>query len=114
MPETFWHTEWYAKSPGCPHEIVIDLGDLYQVSGIGYLPRQDGNMNGTVGKYEVYVSQDAVAWGAAVAEGAFTANRNLKQVAFSEKPGRYLRFKALSEINGNSWTSASEINIIGR
>ena len=24
-PDTFWHTEWYSKSPGYPHEMVFEL-----------------------------------------------------------------------------------------
>ena len=27
-PETMWHTEWQAATPGYPHELQLDLGRL--------------------------------------------------------------------------------------
>ena len=39
---TFWHTQWATAQPPPPHEIQINLGGMYQVSGFRYLPRQDG------------------------------------------------------------------------
>ncbi|HKK68076.1 MAG TPA: FN3 associated domain-containing protein, partial [Bacteroidales bacterium] len=28
-PHTFWHTEWSGKTPKHPHEVIIDLGNIY-------------------------------------------------------------------------------------
>ena len=113
QPDTLWHTEWYQSEPGCPHEIVIDLGDLYLVGGFRYLPRQDGNINGTVADYSIYVSEDGITWGEAVATGTFAGDTTEKEVTFAGKSGSYVRFVAMSEVNGNPWTSAAEINILG-
>ena len=95
-----------------PHEIQINLGASYSVSGIRYLPRQDGGggaANGRIGQYEVYVSTDGVNWGTAVATGTFANNASQKEVRFTAKTGQYLRLRALSEVNGNPWTTAAEI-----
>ena len=51
-----------------------NMGASYSVSGLRYLPRQDGGSgaaNGRIGQYEVYVSTDGTNWGTAVATGAF-------------------------------------------
>lgn len=45
-PGTWWHTEWFLQNPPPPHEIQIDLGDVYEASGFQYLPRPDWYKNG--------------------------------------------------------------------
>jgi len=113
-PDTFWHTQWSRADPVHPHEMVIDLGNTYIVAGFQYLPRQDEGINGTVADYSLYVSEDGHAWGEAVATGTFANDTTEKEVMFAPKPARYVRFVALSEVNGRPWTSAAEINIMGR
>ena len=109
---TFWHTEYWGTEPQCPHTIVIDMARLYQVTAFTYTARTDGNQNGMVKEYEVYLSTDGQTWGNAVARGEFQ-NTAAMQVAKLATPtvGRYLKFVAKSEINGRAWTSASEIGI---
>ncbi|WP_259418087.1 M6 family metalloprotease domain-containing protein [Bacillus toyonensis] len=110
--DTFWHTNWSPVAP-MPHEIQIDLGATYNLSKFSYLPRQDGQINGTIKDYEFYVSSDGINWGTAVSIGAFANNTSLKEVSFANKTGRYIRLRALSEVNNNPWTSAAEINVFG-
>jgi hypothetical protein len=112
-PNTFWHTEWYAASPEHPHKLDIALGGTYEVWGLSYLPRQDGCPNGAVLRYTIYVSMDGVKWGNAVATGTLTKDDAQKELVFLGKKGRFVRFVAQSEVNGNPWTSAAEINILG-
>jgi hypothetical protein len=111
--DTFWHSEWYNSTAQLPHEIQIDLDNLYDISGFSYLPRQDGNTNGMIGNYEFYVSTDGVNWGSAVASGVFGSGAALKEVTFPPVSGRYIRLVATSESNGNPWTSAAEIGVAG-
>jgi len=58
-------------------------------------------------------SADRNNWGAAVASGTFNSDRGEKKVMFASKVARYVRFVALSEINGQPWTSVAELNLIG-
>jgi hypothetical protein len=112
---TIWHTQWYNCSPSCaqhPHVIDIDLVEAKRLAGLSYLPRQDGNPNGTIAQYEVYVSADGETWGSPVASGIWAASTALKTAEFAEVNARYIRLKSLTEINGNPWTSAAEIGII--
>jgi hypothetical protein len=96
-----------------PHTLVLDLGGQYQVDGFRYVPRQDGSPNGTIARYQFYVSDHSSTWGTAVAVGSFAADTTEKTVRFPAKTGRYVRLVALSEINGKPWTSAAELNIFG-
>ena len=109
---TFWHTEYQGSEPTCPHTLIVDMGTSYRVTAFTYLARQDGNQNGMVKGYEVYLSDDGKTWGSAVATGEFK-NTTALQVAPLKKTteGRYLKFVAKSEINGRAWTSAAEIGI---
>lgn len=110
--DTFWHTEWVGSEPSCPHTLIVDMAETYMVTAFTYLTRQDGNQNGMVKAYEVYLSTDGETWGTAVAKGEFK-NTTALQVATLKTPtaGRYLKFVANSEINGRAWTSAAEVGI---
>jgi lysophospholipase L1-like esterase len=110
---TFWHTEWYNSAPTPPHEISIDLGGVYDISGFRYLPRQDGATNGNIASYEFYVSADGLNWGSPVASGSFAAGASEREVSFTPARGQFIRLKANSEINGKPWTAVSEINVVG-
>src|SRR5215510_10454022 len=112
-PATFWHTEWFQQAPPLPHTLVLDLGGQYQVDGFRYLPRQDGGINGTIAGYQFYVSSDGTTWGSAVAAGTLAADTSEKTVRFTAKAGRYVRLVAVSEINGQPWTSVAELNVFG-
>ena len=109
---TFWHTAWGASETSHPHTIIVDMKKIYDVTAFTYLGRQDGNQNGMVKGYSVYLSVDGNNWGTAVASGEFK-NTTALQVAKLSKatPGRYLKFVATSEINGKAWASAAEISI---
>jgi hypothetical protein len=85
---------------------------IYQVTHFTYTARTDGSQNGMVKDYEVYLSTDGKTWGSPVLTGTFKNTTSMQVAALKEPtPGRYLKFIAKSEINGNAWTSASEIGI---
>lgn len=110
---TFWHTEYSGSTPAYPHQLVIDMAKTYEITGFTYTGRGDGSENGMVKDFEVYVSNSQYIWGQPVATGSFSKTTSAQKVTFS-KPveGRYLMFTAKSEVNGNAYASASDINII--
>ena len=123
---TMWHTQYCGAAPATPHEIRINLGAAYNLSAFQYLPRQDGSACGWINQYEFYVSTDGVNWGTAVASGNFNYGSlstqcpgpgagvpGPQQVAFPPTTAQFIRLRALSEINGNPWTSAAEIDVLG-
>jgi hexosaminidase len=111
-PETFWHTQWEPVETPYPHEIRIDLQKSVSLSGLTYTPRQDME-NGRIGKYEVYVSDDLTRWGKPVARGTFAAGSDSQTVPFAAPAkGRYLRFVALSELNGHRFAAIADLDVI--
>ena len=109
---TFWHTQWQDANPECPHEIIIKLSEPATIKGFTYLPRQDDSENGTIKDYEFYVSDDGKDFGEPVKKGTFAAGKEMKTVTFEPKKCRFIKLKALSEINGEAWTSAAEIGVV--
>jgi hypothetical protein len=113
-PNTIWHTEWKNKKPSHPHELVIDFGQSEHVEAITYLPRPQGDGdNGNVKAYQIFLGMDLNSLNL-VASGEFqdSIEHNRKVIPVPSTEARYLRFVALSETNGKSYTSAAEIGIL--
>ncbi len=109
-PNTYWHTMWRGQADQLPHHITVDLGGTRVIDGLTYLPRPATGVNGTVGRYEVYVSTDGSTWGPPAAKGTFADNALEKRVHFTPRPARYVKFVALSEAgNRGPWTTVAEL-----
>ncbi|MBC6447429.1 phosphocholine-specific phospholipase C [Actinokineospora xionganensis] len=110
---TIWHTRWSTSPAQPPHEIRLDLGSARTVTGLTYVPRQDGGANGRFGGYEVELSTDGSAW-SKVTSGAFPDDAKTKTVRFWPSSARYVRVRVLSEAGGRGpWASAAELFPIG-
>lgn len=109
-PGTLWHTEWSPDRAYPPQSITLDLGGSYNVSGLQYLPRQDGNPNGIITSYQVLTSQDGSTF-TQVAAGSWAQDETLKQVTFPAVRARYVELAGVQA--GNGYVSAAEINVIG-
>ncbi len=112
-PSTIWHTRWSADL-SLPHYITIDMGTSRWISGLAYLPRQDGSPNGIVQNYRFETSVDGLAW-TTNTTGVFGNIRNnpaQQEVTFAPMKARFFRFTALQEINTNGWTSAAELSVL--
>ncbi|KAJ2973974.1 hypothetical protein NQ176_g6295 [Zarea fungicola] len=107
---TFWHTAWRNSNPRPPHTITIDMGSLHNVKGVSALPRQDGNQNGWIARHEISVSTDNNNW-QLVAIGNWPVDGLTKYSNFETVKVRYVRIKAVTEVNGNAWTSIAEVGI---
>ena len=109
---TIWHTMYSVTVSKHPHWVDLDAGEVKDIRGFTYLPRQDGS-NGAVKDYTIHISMDAEEWGDPVHKGAFRRGNNEKKVMF-DRPvkGRYIRFTALSEQNGQDFASGAEISVI--
>ena len=111
-PQTMWHTDFQFQETRHPHEIVVDLEAAYELSGFQYLPRQGGG-NGTIGRYECYVSNSNKQFGKPVVAGTFAQRSSENVVRFPAKvKGRYVRLLALSEVSGRPWTSIAELRLL--
>lgn len=114
-PRTIWHSRWSDRKEKHPHELVLDLGADYSVSGFRYLTRQENGWNGSFADVEFYVSQDQNDFDekpAAVTK--FKKTKVAQSVDLKiPKLGRFIKVNVLSEVDGNVWGSAAEIGVIG-
>lgn len=85
---TIWHTVWSAGTDPYPHEIQIDLGDVYHFNEFSYLPRQNG-INGTIADYEFFVSNDPNEWSTAAASGTWENSNTEKFIDLSQTYDNY-------------------------
>jgi len=110
---TIWHSQW-SPTVNLPHSITLDLGAATAVSGLLYLPRQDGGVNGTIGRYEVAVSADGTTFGTPEATGTWVDDQTQKSVSFPTVTARFVRLTGLTEAGGRGpWTSVAELNLLG-
>jgi galactose oxidase len=113
-PSTYWHSQFSPSTVPLPHSITIDMHARHYVSGLTYLPRQDGVFNGNIGRYSISVSLDGTHWGTPVATGTWADDNLLKSAIFSGVLCRYVRLTARTEAgNRGPLTSAAEIGLLG-
>jgi galactose oxidase len=111
---TIWHSRYEGTPAPLPHSITVDMQAVQDISGLRYLPRQDGNPNGTIGQYSVTVSRDGATFSAPVATGTWADGAMEKTALFPAVSARYVRLTASTEAgNRGPWSSAAEITVLG-
>jgi len=120
---TFWKTLDSSTPTTYPHSVSLDLGSTQLISGISYLPRQDGCVDGTALQYEVYLSTDNVNWFTQPAGGSFDYGPawrsyacdsqtfpQIQKIAFPATSARYVLLNVLGAVEGGTpWASAAEL-----
>jgi alpha-L-fucosidase len=113
-PKTVWTNKEEGKN-NLPAEIIIDLGKTYRIMGFTYLPPQGKYIDGTVTKYELYISKNRLKWGAPVSKGEFSNIKNnpvLQVKTFKPVEGSFIKFKAISTIDDKPYMSIAELGIL--
>lgn len=105
---TYWRSD-----TGHPHEIQIDLGATYVISGVYCTARQDERWNGTIQEYALFISMDGTNW-TEVSTGELEKTREEQLVKFAAQGARYVGLVALSEVDGGLRAVISELNILGK
>jgi len=107
---TRWFTSFHWPKPKLPHEIVIDLGGAYEVTGFTYVAKVDKKPGGAIKDYEVYFAEKDIVLlplaenvGKPVLKGTFEKPLEDNVVTFpAPVKGRYFRLRALSEATGTT------------
>ena len=102
---------WQPVATLFPHQITLQLSTSYIVTGLRYLPRQDGNKNGIITSYAVYVSPDGIGWDFPSLRD-LVKNSALKEVKFVGKQGRYVAWRQTGRENQSPYTSAAGMNLL--
>jgi hypothetical protein len=127
---TFWKTLDTATPTTYPHSISLDLGSTQSITGVSYLPRQDGCVDGTAFQYEVYLSNDNVNWLTQPAGSSFDYgpawrsyacdNQTFPQIqtiSFPATNARYVLLNFLDAVeyqtpfDSTPWASAAELKV---
>ncbi|MGB7395878.1 MAG: family 43 glycosylhydrolase [Pricia sp.] len=108
---TIWHTRYSSGQDSQPHEMVVDLGAEYPVSGFTYIPRQDTSPNGIVENFQLFLSDDGEDWGTPVASGALGY---WNEVYFRESTSRFMKFVSRSTVYNTParFTTAAEFQLM--
>ena len=118
---TYWHSDWkYSKR--MPQYLTFDLGKIYELSEVSYLPRQDGTwINGDIFAARVYVgttqeNMKLVGTYRFSENGNLLANRDQFKVMEVNTIGRFVKVEAF-ETGGDSghdiFASMGEIRFYG-
>lgn len=104
-PTTFWESDM--------NELVVDLGENYNVKGFTYLPPQNRYMKGIVSHYTFSTSVDGKMW-SSVATGEFSNIKNNpieQRVDFESVNAKFIKLKAINTVDKNP-ASFAEVGII--
>ncbi|MDR3080027.1 MAG: discoidin domain-containing protein, partial [Streptomyces sp.] len=111
-PGTIWHTDYTDSDAPYPHWVTLKLDGPADVNGFGYLDRQGGGQNGRVAAYEVAVSDDGSTW-TTVTKGSLVDSPQMQQISFPSVRASYVKFTALSALNGQPFAAAAEMRVYG-
>jgi hypothetical protein len=114
-PDTLWHSQYQGAEPPHPHEVRVDMGQIYSVNSFKHLPRNKPiPCNGCVKDYEFYLSLDGQNWGDPVSVGQMpSVSGEWTTVDFDAALARHWRFVAVSEHDGGLQTSVAELSLQG-
>lgn len=86
---TTYHSKWSENA--IPEYLRLDLGNLYDLDKLEYLPRQDGGANGIITSSKLYYSVDGNNWRAFTQPIRWARNSDRKAFEFPEATkARYL------------------------
>lgn len=110
--DTIWHTQFNPTVAPLPHNVVIDMKNLYNVNAISIQPRQDGNSNGNIGEHRIELSTNGANWGTPLAIGTYVDTAATHKTFILITSARYIRITALTEAGGRgAWTSIAEVQV---
>ena len=121
-----WHSRYTPTEALPPHELVVDMGQTYIITGFKQQPRAGGG-NATAKDYSFHLSTDGNSW-TQVAGGTFPPGDTLHTVNFENSwattnsnvvlangqfQARYWKFVCLTEQDGGNQCSTDEIYLTG-
>jgi hypothetical protein len=111
---TIWHTQFSPEIKKHPHELIIDLGREFTLTGFRLLARQDAGWNGTLKDIEITVSNNPKTFGPPTLKTTLKKTKSPQDLKCAAVKGRFIRLRALSEINAGSWASLAEFGVKGK
>jgi len=99
-----------------PHELVIDLGDVYELTEFYYTANDNYSppWEGRIKDYEVYLSMEEDNFTSPIVDAQFFQTEWRQYALFPAQTGRYLKLAALNSYLDDDRTSVAEIDLRGR
>lgn len=111
--EKFWHTDWENGITDPPYIIFFELDGIYNINSLGFLPRQDGNLNGLMNVFNIYVSEDGENYNLVKEVDDFITDMDIQTVTFdSPVTAKFIKLEAL-ETEGMNFASLNELEVDG-
>ncbi len=108
-PETAW-----VLNSKAPVDVILDLGEPLNLTGFTYLPDQGRWNPGIINRYEFFVSNDGLNWGAPVSKGEFANIKNSPILQVKELDvvkARFIKFRMLSPAEEKGRLGIAELGI---
>jgi len=110
MDNNMWHTLWDNTTDKHPYLIKVELGGVFAVNELKYVPRQEGD-KGRIKDYAIYAGM-SLQHMKRVAKGTFKNSKETQSVKFPTTWAKFVRIEALSEVNGHDYATAAEFDIL--
>ena len=78
------------------------------------MARQDNGWNGALKDVEFSVSDDPEEFGKPILKVSLRKTRSVQDIKCKPIKGRYVRLRALSEVNNGPWASVAEFGVLGK
>ena len=110
---TMWHSAYGESTPAPPHEWRLDFEKAVHMRGFRITPRQDGNRNGWIKDYAIYVSDSATQSGEPAIRGTFARDDRPRNITLpAPVRGSSIRFVALSGFDSQPFASLAEFEVL--
>ena len=111
-PETFCNLTFFDKeATNSPKELIVDMGQMENVSGIRILNRQDGQGVGMLRDFKLYFSNTTKFQESVDLSFQLRATMDEQRVGFAATRGRYFKLVPQSEIDDHPAWSMAELNL---
>ena len=98
LNSTMWHSRWSSSRVYPPQYIDLNLGAARQFSQLVYLPRQDGNLNGTITQYQVHGSTTGSNW-VLLASGTWADTPAMKQANLTNNAALRRHYRLVADVD---------------
>ena len=114
-PKSVWFTE-RGQDKNTESSITVAFGELLQLQGFSYLPRQDGRNEANIFKYDLALSTDGKKWNTVLKGKEFSNIGNnpvLQEIKFDRTiPAKYMKLTCISDLNDEGWMNIAELDVI--
>ena len=109
---TIWHSRYSPEKAPLPQSLTVDMAAPVNVKAVLLSPRSDGNNNGLIRDYELYLSNDPNNFGAPVLKGRLPDESSMQTLTLpTPQSARYLKLVVISDHSRGNFGSLAELSV---